>query len=128
MLNPYQKDREQVEHEARAKIFWGDDPEEVIKFIQMQGISYEEACEWVTAMATQRAAAIRANGMRKILFGSLLVAVPVATYFIFASIGVMSLKLLGLAVAVGLWGGWILFKGIFMVAIPDSEHGDVADQ
>src|SRR5205085_2668321 len=37
--NPYQADRPQAELEAKNKIFWGDEPDEVIKYLMRQGIN-----------------------------------------------------------------------------------------
>src|SRR6266545_8071134 len=45
-----QMDRSQVEHEARAKISWGDAPEEVAKYLMMQGLSRKEASSLVEGM------------------------------------------------------------------------------
>ena len=118
----------QAQHEAKAKIFWGDPPEEVIKYLKVQGFSYEEASGLVQAMFQERAVTIRANGIRKIVIGTGLVAVPLVTFFIFLSIGIIFMKLLALTIIVGLWGVWMLVNGIFMILAPKWERGDVADQ
>ena len=127
-LLPGQLDRTQAEHEARAKVLWGDPPHEVTKFLMRQGIAYEEASELVDELFRERAATIRANGIRKIVTGSGLMFVPIIAWMIFAGIGVISLKLFAIAIMVGLWGAWQVFKGIFMVSAPKSESGDVAEQ
>lgn len=123
-----QMDRTKAEHEAKAKIFWGDEPAKVVSFLRMQGFSPDEASSFVRAMTQERAAATRANGVRKIVIGIGMMLVPVVAYFIFTSMGYLPIKLFGMTVAVGLWGGWMAFDGIFMVAAPKMESGDVADQ
>ena len=127
-LHPGQTDRTQAQHEAKAKISWGDPPQEVIKYLMMQGFSYEEASSLVQEMFQERAAEIRGNGIKKIIVGAGLICVPVITFLIFMSIGIIYFKILALTVMAGVWGLWMAAKGIFMVAAPKSEPGDVAEQ
>lgn len=130
--NPYtssfQKTQEQAQHEARAKVFWGDPPEEVIKYLQMQSISYDDACVMVDAMFAEREKAIRSRGVRKICLGVTLMFVPVIVYLILAHIGYVDFKLLGMAVVVGIAGAWFCLKGTFMLVSPQTEVGDFSDQ
>ncbi len=114
--------------EARAKIFWGDPPEDVLKFLMMQGIGYEEASELIRGMVNERASTVRRDGIRKILIGVALVCVPIVALIFFASVGVIPLKLFALTVMVGLWGAWMLLKGTMMALAPKSEPGDLADK
>jgi hypothetical protein len=123
-----QIDPTQAQHEAKAKIFWGDPPEAVIRFLLMQGFSHEEASDLVREMFRERAATVRANGIRKILTGIGLMAVPIVALIIFHSIGVIPLKLFAVTIMVGLWGLWMLVSGIIMFLAPKSEQGDLADQ
>jgi hypothetical protein len=125
---PGQIDRSRAETEARAKIFWGDPPDEVVKFLMCQGISVAEAQALVAPMFRERAKTIRRNGITKFVLGTALVCVPVAFYLIFSRIGFMPMKLFALTVMLGLWGGWMLLKGIIMFLAPKSEPGDVANQ
>jgi hypothetical protein len=127
-LLPGQLDRPRAESEARAKIFWGDPPDEVIKFLMRQNISGAEASELVRGMFDERAAAVRSNGIRKIVTGSGMVCVPIIAWFVFSGIGVIPLKLFAVTVMVGLWGAWRVLKGTLMILSPRSESGDVADQ
>jgi hypothetical protein len=124
----FQKTPEQAQHEARAKVFWGDAPEDVIKFLQMQGIVYDDACVMVDAMFVERERAIRARGVRKICLGVAMMLVPVIVYLILANIGYVDFKLLGMAVVVGIGGAWFCLKGTFMLVSPQTEVGDVSDQ
>ena len=127
-MNPYQVDRNQAEIEARAKISWGDPPQEVVKYLMIQGFSYEEAAPLVDSMYLERMATIRRTGITKIVIGLALMSAPVFAWFFFESIGVISWKLFAIAVVVGVWGIWMLLKGIFMIVAPRSESGDVADK
>jgi len=115
-------------HEAKAKISWGDAPEEVTKFLMIQGYSHAEASELVKEMFQERAATIRGNGVRKILIGIGLVCVPIVSLLIFLSLGFIPLKIFAITILIGLYGLWLILKGIFMVVAPRSEAGDVAEQ
>jgi hypothetical protein len=119
--------RDQLEHEARAKIFWGDEAEAVVKFLRMNGVSYEEAESIVDSFVGERLAALRGSGVRKIIFGALMVAVPVIAYVIFISMGFIPLKTFACTVVVGLWGAWKVLKGGLMFVFPESETVDLAD-
>ena len=125
---PGQMDPEQARHEARAKILWGDAPEEVIKFLRVQGISGEEASGLVAALFEERAVTIRKNGVRKVILGSALMCVPVIAFITFMSVGFFPVKLFGLTLMVGLWGAWNVLKGVIMFLAPRSEPGDVSEQ
>jgi hypothetical protein len=123
-----QVDRTRAENEARAKISWGDPPEDVIKFLMMQGFGYEEASILVRALVRERASTIRRNGIGKILIGCVLVPVPIVAFSVFIRMGYIPLTPAALTVMAGLYGAWMLLKGSFMVLAPKSEPGDVADQ
>ena len=119
-------DPAQIETEARAKILWGDQPEDVIKHLIIKGVDPDQAAAVVHAMLKERSAAIRVKGIGKMCIGAALVAVPIVTVIIFVRIGAMSFTLLGIAGAIGLWGAWLILKGVFMLLAPKSEAGDVA--
>jgi uncharacterized membrane protein HdeD (DUF308 family) len=127
-MNPYQVDRNQAEIEARAKISWGDPPQEVVKYLMIQGFSYEEAAPLVHSMFQERASTIRRTGITRVVMGIGLMAVPVVAWFWFESIGVISYKIFAITVMAGVWGIYLLIKGIFMIASPSSESGDVAEK
>jgi hypothetical protein len=129
LKNPYQIERPKAEAEAKSKIFWGDAPDEVLKYLMRQGINVDEASNLVATLLQRRALAIRRAGIRKNVIGLLLMCVPVASYFIFmAVIGGLPLKFFAATVAVGLWGVWMFLKGTIMFLSPKSEPGDVADK
>lgn len=125
--NILQKERSQVDHEAKAKIFWGDEPDSVVKFMMMHGVPYGEAAEVVGRFASERATITRVSGIRKSVIGSCLVAVPIVAAVIFMSIGFFPVKIFGLTVAVGLYGGYLLLTGIMMLVAPKIETGDVSE-
>jgi hypothetical protein len=121
-------DPAKAEVEARSKIFWGDPPKDVVQFLMMQGFSHENAAVSVRAMFQERATALQGIGIRKIVTGIALMAVPVVALLMFARLHVVSLTLLGLAIAVGLWGAWMFLRGSIMVLAPKLETGDVSDK
>ncbi len=125
---PGQLDRTSAEREARAKISWGDAPEDVTRFLMMQGLDYEEASVVVRGLVRERAATIRRNGIGKILIGCVLVPVPIVTISMFVRTGYIPITPVALTVMVGVWGAWMLLKGTFMLLAPKSESGDIADQ
>jgi hypothetical protein len=125
---PGQVDRDQAEHEARAKISWGDAPADVISYLRIQGFSQAEASSLVGTMFQERAATIRANGIRKSFIGIGLMCVPVVALIVFLSMGIFPLKLFAVTLMIGTYGAWQLLKGVIMFVAPKSEPGDVAEQ
>lgn len=127
-LLPGQVSREQAATEAKAKISWGDSPAAVMAYLRMQGYERDEATELVEELFQERVALIRGTGIQKIVVGSILVCVPIVTLIVFLMMGVIFTQILALTIMGGLWGLWMIFKGIVMVAAPKKEHGDVAEQ
>jgi len=125
---PGQPDRNQVMFEAHAKISWGDSPKEVLKYLMVNGFSYEDASAFVNESFNERTAAIRASGIRYIFIGSLVAFVPIGFWIICMKTGVIYPRTLIITIAVGLAGIGMLIKGGFMVVSPKSSSGDVADQ
>jgi len=109
-------DRDQAVVEARAKVSWGDTPDAVIKYLMMQGFVYAEANELVEDMFKVRAAETRANGVRKMVIGFGMMCVPVIALLL--HLQMISLKLMGGAIGVGLWGLFKLINGTIMVIAP----------
>lgn len=125
---PGQIDHTQAEHEARAKILWGDPPEEVVKYLLIQRFNHEEASSLVRAMFQERAVTIRSNGIKKVVIGIALACVPLVAFIIFTSMGFLPLKLFGATLVVGVWVAWMILKGTIMFLAPKSEPGDVSEQ
>lgn len=117
--------RESAEIEARAKISWGDSTDDVTKYLMLQGFSVPEATALVQVLFKERLAALRVKGIRKIVAGFGLMCVPVIAWT--AHLAMISLKLMGGAIGVGLWGCWLVLNGIIMLVAPKMESGDVAE-
>jgi hypothetical protein len=120
-------DHEQAKHEARAKTMWGDSAEKVTSYLMIQGFSHQEASELVQVLSAERKVAVRANGIKKMVIGSGLMCVPVVAFFYFIHIRFMPIKVMGMAIAVGLWGAWMFINGLIKVVVPKMESGDVAE-
>ncbi len=121
--------REQVEREARARIFWGEDPELVVRYLLVNRFSAEDAEQFVDVVFRERMASVRKLGVRKILIGVPMIAVPVAAWLLLGWMlrSLMVMTILGVAGAFGLWGAWKVFEGVFMLIFPENEKGDLAD-
>ncbi len=127
-LLPGQLPREQALNEARAKMMWGDDPQQVLNFLLRNNYERDEASELVAVMRQERLANLRSDGIKKIGMGIGLVLVPIVAYFFFASIGYLPLKILAVTVMVGLYGAYQTVQGIFMLVAPKAVRGDAAEQ
>ena len=127
-MNPYKMDPTQAEHEARAKIFWGDPPEDVVNFLRVNGMSYEEASDTVDDMFEERASSIRGTGLKKALLGIGLMLLPVGYLIFSVMIGVLLFWPLALTVMAGVWGAFKVLKGSIMFFFPYSEPGEIANQ
>lgn len=121
-------DRTQAEHEARAKAMWGDTKEQIVSYLMIQGFSAPEANELATNLFKERAAAVRSNGIGKIIKGIGLMCVPIIALLIFLSLGIIPMKLFAVTIMIGLYGLYLFVKGALMAVAPKSEGGDVADQ
>jgi len=126
-LLPGQPSRGQALHEARAKMLWGDSYDDVLKFLRMQGYSHAEAAAAVTEMFQERVAMIRANGIQKIVVGSILVCIPVILFLILLGTGFLFMRLLAVPILFGVWGVWLVVKGTLMLLAPKSEAGDASE-
>ena len=121
--------REQVEHEARAKIFWGEDPEQVLHFLRLNRFTVEDAEAFVDSVFCERMVHVRSLGVRKILFGVPMMLVPVGAWLLFGFMyrSLVILAVLGVAGAIGLWGAWKVLEGVLMLVFPENEKVDLAD-
>ncbi len=130
MKYPPPPDPEQVIHEARAKIFWGEPADDAILHMRIHGFTAEEAAEHADAMYRERLAAIRSAGTSRLVVGAGMASVPVIAWIGFSAIGIMSvtvLTLMGVALTFGLWGVWKFCKGVIMITAPQTQGGGVAD-
>lgn len=119
--------REQAEVEARAKVSWGDPPENVLQYLMTHGYDHEEASALIKGMYRERALLVRAKGIKKIVFGILLICAGAAGMLYMLSIKYVDGKLAGLMFGLGLWGLWNIINGGIMVVVPKMQGGDVAE-
>ena len=126
VLLPGQTDPGQLAHEARAKIFWGDPPQEVLKFLLINNVPRQDATEIVRELTHERMVQMRKNGLVKIFSGILMICVPIGGWF--GGMVVISIKLFAIMIMLGLWGFYRLIKGTLMVVAPKMQQGDVSEQ
>ena len=127
-LLPGQLDRTAAEHEAHAKVLWGDPPDEVVRFLMRQGISVQEARELVEPWFRERTRTIRRNGVVKVVLGTAMVCAPVVFLIVSLMAGRLLLWPFAATIIVGFWGIYEIIKGIGMFFAPKSVQGDVAEQ
>jgi hypothetical protein len=125
---PGQMDRPQAEAEARAKILWGEPAPEVRAFLITKGMGRDEAAEIVDALLEERAAELRGVGLKKIIFGAGLMAVPVVALAIFLSLGYIYVRIFIGTLLLGAWGVWMFIGGWIIFLKPKSQTGDVTEQ
>ena len=79
-------------------------------------------------MFQERAATIRANGIRNSVIGIALICVPVVALLVFLKVGYIPLKPFAVTLMILTYGAWLLLKGVIMFLAPKSEPGYVAEQ
>jgi hypothetical protein len=117
--------REQAETEAKAKISWGEAPDAVIQYLMMQSFSYEEASVLVSDLIKVRLADVRKKGISKVLLGLGMMCVPVVAWSV--NMMMISFIIMSMCVGIGVWGFFKIITGIFTIAAPKMESGDVAE-
>jgi hypothetical protein len=125
---PGQLDRTSAEHEAHAKILWGDPPGEVVKFLMRQGLEVQEARELVAPWFRERTRTIRRNGITKVVVGIVMLCAPVIFLIVSLMAGSLLLMPFAVTIMIGFWGLCKIIKGIFMFFAPKAEAGDVSEQ
>jgi hypothetical protein len=119
--------RDQLEHEARAQIIWGDDPDTVLNHLRMNGFADDEAVAFVEGVLRERLAVVRGVGFRQMMMGIGLIAIPAVAWLMMNNAGVISIKLLGITGVFGLWGAWKVLQGSLMMLFPSAEQGDLTE-
>ena len=117
--------RAKLEREARAKMMGGDSTEQVTAFLTVKGFNPIEAAELAKGFYQERATIVRSNGVKKMIVGLVLLAVPFAAYFIFKAAGYFFIRRLIWAYIVGIFGGYMFVSGLIMILAPKSEKGTV---
>jgi hypothetical protein len=124
--------RERAETEARARIFWGDQRDDVVRHLTDNGVAHEEAGGIVESFVHERADTIRKMGMKKLLIGGALVGALFTPWFAICIIThrffMPPLMIACLPGSVGVYGAFSLLKGAQLYLMPDSEMGDIAEK
>src|ERR1041385_1350316 len=128
-LMPGQTTRIQAQHEARAKMLWGDPPLQVLAYLLSQGFSREDASELVQEFLKERMRTIRIKGIKYVSIDIVLFGVP-AVAFLNYSLGgrLPRSRAIGFLAVVGLFGVGLLIKGIGLLLSPKSHSGDASEE
>jgi hypothetical protein len=113
--------------DARAEITWGRPPQEVLALLQSKGIGDKDAFALLDQLMKERAASIRADGMKKSVIGALFVLAPVCYYFFSLWLGYWSIKLFAALIVLGFVGLAKLTSGLSMVLRPGGVTSDLAN-
>jgi hypothetical protein len=118
--------------EARAKIIWGEEASSVRHFLTSSGMSAADAEAKIKEFIVERNEEIRQAGVRKSYIGAAIAtgsgillyvaAKDSGTFFI-----VERAYSIGLFVALGLVGIWMLVKGLIYVFRPESEKRSITE-
>ena len=116
--------------EARAQIIWGESPETVLATLTAQGVSPATARSLVAKFTQERHDTLRQIALRRIVFGGLLVSIPLLYYFFVfhPHTGYSRLLNRGLvySCALGLYGLWKFTNGLFAYLNPASQKGELS--
>jgi len=129
-LLPGQTTRTQAQHEARAKMLWGDAPLQVMAYLLTQGFNHEEASELVQEFLKERIRTIRLKGIKYIVVGAVMLLIPLARFLVywFGDAGFPRAGAIGFLAVIGLFGAGLLFKGIGLLISPKSQSGDASEE
>src|SRR5215467_2336762 len=120
--------KEQLQSEARAKIFWGESKENVTTYLQSQGLRDEEIRPLLESILEERAASVRSSARKNILLGIGLILVPIITYVVLLQSPIFPIKVFAATVLVGLIGGWKLVQGILHLSNPNLQKSDLSEE
>lgn len=114
--------------EARAKIMWGESPEKIRAYLMSKNVGEKDAAALLDEIVSERAASIRADGLKKIWLGGVFVAAPIVYYFVtHLYVGYWSLKFFAALIVLAAVGIAKLTSGISMVLRPRAVRGDLAN-
>lgn len=116
--------------EARARVIWGESLAEVHEFLITNGVSAEDAQRWLRGFESERNRELRRIGLRNTVVGALLTgSAGVTLYFAWtvasATLGIV--KVLAVVLLAGLYGLWLLVKGIVYLVRPQMEQRSIPD-
>jgi hypothetical protein len=121
--------RAKVVQEARTKMMiGGDSTEQVVAFLKVKGFDPAEAMELARGFYQERASLVRTNGVKKMIVGLVLVAVPFVIWYLYKAAGHYRIRRLFWAYGVGIFGGYLFVSGIIMILAPKSEKGAVVKE
>jgi len=131
-MNPLNQEDliEQAKIEARAKVIWGESPKKVIFFLRTKGVSMEEAIEITDEAFAERKAETRAQAVKQIVLGIVLLFMPVGGYLVYSAIGgfsILGMLIFGIACAAGLYGLYCVVSGIWTIFVPKDDEEEEAD-
>lgn len=86
--------------------------------LRQKGASEKDALALIEELMTERATMIRADGVKKSIFGALFTLAPVAYYFFSVWMEDMSIKLFAALLVLGVYGIGKLTNGLTMVFRP----------
>jgi hypothetical protein len=124
---PGQTGRAQAKLEAKARIMWGDPPMQVLAYLRSQGYGKEESSVLVDELVQERAATLRGKGIINIIGGSILICLPVGAIVVLRNEGYINSKLVGIMFLLGVYGIYLVVKGVLMLMAPKSISGDVEE-
>jgi hypothetical protein len=131
-MNPLNQEEliEQAKVEARAKVIWGESPKKVIFFLRTKGVSMEEAIQITDEAFAERRAEERAQSIKQILIGLVLLFLPVGGYLVFSAIGslsILAMLIFGVSCAAGLYGLYSIITGIWNLCVSREEEDVISD-
>jgi hypothetical protein len=118
---------EPIAVEARARLMWGEPVPKVLVFLRSKKVETPEAQALIAAVMQERVDAIRARGRAKAGIGTLLVAAPIAYYFVARLHGVIHAKLFASLLVLGAIGVAQLTQGLSMVFRPRATTGSLSN-
>jgi hypothetical protein len=124
---------ERLAWEARAKITWGDSRDDVCTWLEGCGVSPKTAAAIVAVCLRERAGAMRSKGVRDSILGG--AGFAIGLLILFAGIqlaGVRNLGrlpglVMGVGIMVGMYGAFLLFRGLERVVFGARSDGAVSD-
>lgn len=118
---------EKLKVDARAEIVWGRNSMEVLVMLRRKGVSEKDAVALIEELMVERAEMIRAEGIKKSVFGALFTLSPIAYYFFTVWSGDMSIKLFAGLLVLGAYGIGKLTNGLKMVFRPRTVTASLAN-
>ena len=109
---PAPSSRESLIYEARARIIWGDAPEEVAEWLASQGVEEEKVRQIVWACLKERRDEVRRKGLAELLIGALITTAGAFGIGGMHFVGIVHSKAFALFILVGLYGLYRAGKGL----------------